>query len=165
MRLHSEMTPASFALHHGLKAVYAPQPVFVDGYWPAKHIDKVFNSGPANNPHGGETSFFGWKNVVFFHRYFTRFSFLWAAAFPQELYRSRMGWSMYQDGLELDSSVWEGKHGRMILPAMFLHPIKDLSEAPQKIRRQVVTSFDSLVVGQVECGHDTKLLFVCILLL
>jgi len=147
MGIHSEMTPTTFALLHGLKAVYAPQPVFVDGQWTAKHIDQVFNRGPKNNPHGGKTSFLGFSNVVFFHRYLTRFSFLWAAVFPQELYRSWMGWSIYRDSDEGERSQWEAKNGHMVLPAMFLHPVKDLSEAPQQPLRHSVDSFQSYIVG------------------
>ncbi|KAJ8130185.1 hypothetical protein O1611_g3445 [Lasiodiplodia mahajangana] len=48
-RLHhsmfSEMFPSTMAFHHGLKAVFAPHPVFIDREWPQMEIDKAFNGG------------------------------------------------------------------------------------------------------------------------
>ncbi len=48
-RLHhtmfSEMFPPSMALHHGLKAAYAPHPVYLDRDWDQSSIDGAFNGG------------------------------------------------------------------------------------------------------------------------
>ncbi|KAL7950384.1 hypothetical protein V8C42DRAFT_118294 [Trichoderma barbatum] len=45
--MFSEMFPPSVAFHHGLKAVYAPHPVYLDRAWDplGSSVDKVFNGG------------------------------------------------------------------------------------------------------------------------
>ena len=43
--MFSEMWPASCALHHGLKAVYVPDPEYVDRKWPTNYLQSVFNGG------------------------------------------------------------------------------------------------------------------------
>ncbi|KAL8317060.1 hypothetical protein RB597_000787 [Gaeumannomyces tritici] len=40
-----EMFPAAMALHHGLKAAYAPHPVFLDRGWDMAAADAAFNGG------------------------------------------------------------------------------------------------------------------------
>lgn len=40
----SEMWPSSTALHHGLKAVYAPHPIWFSQIWPDSYLDPVFNA-------------------------------------------------------------------------------------------------------------------------
>ena len=40
----TEMCPTSVALHHGLKAVYVPQPIWLSHEWPSFYADAVFNS-------------------------------------------------------------------------------------------------------------------------
>jgi hypothetical protein len=42
----SEMFPASMCLHHGLKAVFASQAVYMERDWPAEFAEEVFNGGP-----------------------------------------------------------------------------------------------------------------------
>jgi hypothetical protein len=46
--MSSEMWPQTVALHHGLKAVYAPHSIFLSRLWPAKAAEFVFNNGDAN---------------------------------------------------------------------------------------------------------------------
>ena len=41
----SEMWPQSTALHHGLKAVYVPHPMFMTTEWPAGAAELIFNNG------------------------------------------------------------------------------------------------------------------------
>ncbi|KAL8404147.1 hypothetical protein RB594_009128 [Gaeumannomyces avenae] len=43
--MFSEMFPAAMALHHGLKAAYAPHPVFLDRSWDMAAADAAFNGG------------------------------------------------------------------------------------------------------------------------
>ncbi|KAK3392049.1 hypothetical protein B0T20DRAFT_72438 [Sordaria brevicollis] len=43
--MFTEMFPTTMALHHGLKAVYAPHPVYLDRQWDLETIDKTFNGG------------------------------------------------------------------------------------------------------------------------
>jgi hypothetical protein len=42
--MQAEMWPTTVALHHGFKAVYAPQPIWWDRKWPALYADAVFNA-------------------------------------------------------------------------------------------------------------------------
>ncbi|KAL8813174.1 MAG: hypothetical protein Q9223_007113, partial [Gallowayella weberi] len=41
--MFSEMWPASVSLHHGLKAVYAPHPMYIDRDWPPSYLAAVMN--------------------------------------------------------------------------------------------------------------------------
>lgn len=45
-QISSEMAPQTVALIHGLKAVYAPHPVFLDRGWQSESLEKWFNPGP-----------------------------------------------------------------------------------------------------------------------
>ncbi|KAK0635784.1 hypothetical protein B0T17DRAFT_624651 [Bombardia bombarda] len=64
-RLHhgmfSEMFPASMALHHGLKAVYAPHPVYLDREWDLGEVERAFNGG-RDGSSGGRGSPFDFEN-------------------------------------------------------------------------------------------------------
>lgn len=42
--MQAEMWPATVALHHGMKAVYAPHPIWFDREWPARYTDLTFNA-------------------------------------------------------------------------------------------------------------------------
>lgn len=44
----SEMTPQTVALLHGLKAVFAPIPMFFDRDWQGESLQKFFNPGPVS---------------------------------------------------------------------------------------------------------------------
>jgi hypothetical protein len=55
----SEMTPQTVALLHGLKAVYAPMPVFFDRPWSGEQLAKWFDGGPRGES-GGPGSAMGW---------------------------------------------------------------------------------------------------------
>ncbi|KAL8903826.1 MAG: hypothetical protein Q9171_007264, partial [Xanthocarpia ochracea] len=50
--MFSEMWPASISLHHGLKAVYAPHPMYIDRDWPPSYLAAVMNGG-RNGASGG----------------------------------------------------------------------------------------------------------------
>ncbi|KAL8824176.1 MAG: hypothetical protein Q9170_008234, partial [Blastenia crenularia] len=50
--MFSEMWPASISLHHGLKAVYAPHPMYIDRDWPPTYLAAVMNAG-RNGASGG----------------------------------------------------------------------------------------------------------------
>ncbi|KAI5195487.1 MFS general substrate transporter [Aureobasidium subglaciale] len=51
----TEMWAPSIALHYGLKAVYAPHPVYYDRKWPLATADKILNAGE-NGSSGGNAS-------------------------------------------------------------------------------------------------------------
>lgn len=42
--MHPDMWPATIAFHHGLKAVYAPHPIWLDRKWPIWLLDATFNA-------------------------------------------------------------------------------------------------------------------------
>ncbi len=142
--MQAEMWPATVALQHGLKAVYAPHPIFTDRHWPAAYSAAIFDTassvdeetGAANQSrqgawteeadspynHDREHNFFGW-------------SWYYASDFPRKLYRRWLG-------MEIVSQNWgeaerveggpgaDGPHGekRMCLPGMLLHPVKNMGK-------------------------------------
>ncbi|GAB7360555.1 hypothetical protein MBLNU230_g0440t1 [Neophaeotheca triangularis] len=157
--MQAEMWPATVALHHGLKAVYAPHPIWADRRWPAWYQEAIFNSdanktarwgqefdSPYN--HDREHNFAGW-------------SWYYATEFPIVLFRRWLGWGVKDEGNGKGGSgplgqvrdwrEWEergvdvaglegvegvsgregervGGEGRMCLPGMLLHPVKQVEE-------------------------------------
>jgi hypothetical protein len=88
--MQAEMWPATVALQHGLKAVYAPHPIWTDHRWPAWYMDAVFNAdgreaarwsarGDSVYNQDREHNFAGW-------------SWYYASDFPRILYRRWLGW-------------------------------------------------------------------------
>lgn len=54
----SEMFPPTVALHHGMKGVFAPHPVFLDRAWyPFSEIDAAFNAGRDHSTSGPGSPF------------------------------------------------------------------------------------------------------------
>ena len=89
--MQAEMWPATVALHHGLKAVYAPHPIWLDHKWPAWYLDAVFNAD------GGETARWGAGADSVYNQdrehNFAGWSWYYASDFPRILYRRWLGWS------------------------------------------------------------------------
>ncbi|KAF1967262.1 hypothetical protein BU23DRAFT_484070 [Bimuria novae-zelandiae CBS 107.79] len=136
----AEMWPATVALQHGFKAVYAPHPIFADRYWPAPYAAAVFDTasivdeetggareyvqgawteqGDSPYNHDREKNFEGW-------------SWYFSSGFARRVYRRWLGW-------EVGVSVWgegesvvraeEGVGGerRVCVPGMLLHPVKKM---------------------------------------
>ncbi|KAL9118018.1 MAG: hypothetical protein Q9187_005441 [Circinaria calcarea] len=129
----SEVWPQSVALHHGLKAVYAPHSIHMDRKWPAVALDFIFNNGDApriinrfnDMPPEGEGSG-GWESVFGNEREhnFIPSTWYYRTSFATRLYKRLLGYDV--DGIGGPS--WEGEHGRFCLPPMLLHPIKDLED-------------------------------------
>lgn len=113
----SEMATDTVALLHGLKAVYAPMPVFFDRPWKPESLQKWFNPGPKGTA-GGPGSAMGWGR----EQRFQGSSWYYRAGPPQRLYNN---WIGYEDN-GIGGKAWEIKHGRPCLSAMLLHPIKDV---------------------------------------
>jgi hypothetical protein len=144
-----EMWPATVALHHGLKAVFAPHPVFVDRAWPPEYMARILNGGRNGASGGGRTSVYGdrehnMRGLTWFYN----------AGFSGNLYRRWMGLRVNNDGGEefettVDRSAddtavgsMRGGEGRMCLPPMLLHPVKevDLPVVREEGKMQVVES-------------------------
>ncbi|KAK4217162.1 hypothetical protein QBC37DRAFT_63327 [Rhypophila decipiens] len=115
----SEMMPQTIALLHGLKAVYAPMPVFFDRPWTGVQLERWFNGGPRRES-GGFGSAMGWGR----ERRFQGSTWYYRADPPQRMYNNWMG---YED-TGFGGDEWERVHGRPCLPALMFHPIKDVRE-------------------------------------
>ncbi|KAH7035327.1 uncharacterized protein B0I36DRAFT_318112 [Microdochium trichocladiopsis] len=128
-----EMWPATVALHHGLKAVFAPHPLYVDREWPTAVFGQTLNNGKNGASGGSRTSVFGERE----HN-LRGLSWFYDSGFAPNLYRRWLGLKVNNDGGEefeqvedqsrTGASVPEmrGGEGRMCLPPMLLHPIKNV---------------------------------------
>lgn len=131
--MFTEMFPPSVALHHGLKAVYAPHPVFLDRAWyPAATIDAAFNGGRDHST-SGRGSPFDLKNEHnhagaswYFNSEFAGLAWRRWLGYAQMDGRGdgggRAGEGTERGGKEEEESA-EGT-GRMCLKSMLVHPIK-----------------------------------------
>ena len=117
--MFSEMWPASVALHHGYKAVYAPHPVYIDRRWPTTYLAGVMNGGRNGASGGARTSVYGGRE----HN-FKGTTWFYDAGFAPNLWRRWLGYKVDNDGGEQEEMAGEG---RMCLPGMLLHPIKGVS--------------------------------------
>jgi hypothetical protein len=139
-----EMWPATVALHHGLKAVFAPHPVFVDRAWPPEYMARILNGGRNGASGGGRTSVYGdrehnMRGLTWFYN----------AGFSGNLYRRWMGLRVNNDGGEefemtadmsaddLTVGTMRGGEGRMCLPPMLLHPVKEVDLPVERQEVQV----------------------------
>jgi len=128
-----EMWPATTSLHHGYKAVYVPHPVYVDREWPVEYLTRILNGGRNGATGGSRTSVFGERE----HN-MRGLTWFYNSGFGRNLYRRWLGLRVNNDGGEEfettgdmtrdDSSVSEmrGGEGRMCLPPMLLHPVKEV---------------------------------------
>ncbi|KAJ5091608.1 hypothetical protein NUU61_006478 [Penicillium alfredii] len=116
--MFSEMWPATTALHHGFKAVYVPHAVYVDRRWPTKYLESVFNAGRNGASGGARTAIFGDRE----HN-FRGTTWFYSAGFSPNLWRRWLGYRVDNDGGEQHELANEG---RMCLPPMLLHPVKDV---------------------------------------
>ena len=114
--MFSEMWPASCALHHGLKAVYAPHPVYIDRNWPVAYLASVFNGGRDGASGGARASVFGDRE----HN-FRGSTWYYNAGFSPNLWRRWLGYRVDGEGGEEAELAGEG---RMCLPGVLLHPVK-----------------------------------------
>ena len=114
--MFSEMWPASIALHHGYKAVYAPHPVYIDRNWPSQYLNDVFNAGRNGATGGSRTGVFGNRE----HN-FKGTTWFYDAGFAPNLWRRWLGYKVDGDGGEKAEMAGEG---RMCLPGVLLHPVK-----------------------------------------
>jgi hypothetical protein len=126
-----EMYPASTALHYGLKAIYAPLPIYFDRDWPADHANVIFNNakvGPEGKAAGMDhgDGYFHQKGGSVFgpgEHVFRGSSYYSNAAFASYLWRRWLGHENGNEEIKWEAAGGPGG-GRMCLPMMVLHPIK-----------------------------------------
>jgi hypothetical protein len=125
MAIHSkhmftEMFPATTALHHGYKAVYVPHPVYVDRKWPTDFLAATFNGGRNGQSGGSRLSVFSEER----EHNFLGVSWYYNAGFAPNLWHRWLGYKVDNDGGEAQEMAGEG---RMCLPAMLIHPVKQVN--------------------------------------
>lgn len=123
--MSSEMWPATIALHHGLKAVYAPHPVFIDRKWPTQYLAAIFNNGRNGASGGARLSVFSEER----QHNFLGTTWYYNAGFAPNLWKRWLGYKVDNDGGEEEELAGEG---RMCLPAMLLHPVKQVDLVQEK---------------------------------
>lgn len=174
--MQAEQWPTTAALHHGLKAVYAPHPIWTDRKWPSWYMDAIFNADGGKLARWGQES-----DSVYAHdreHNFHGWSWYFDSAFPRVLYRRWLGWmaevgpeiqfptnplrrlggrKFEQHGVKVqvadaqgtgespsaasasssgsDELVVGGK-GRMCLPGMLLHPVKNVYRRAEAIEEE-----------------------------
>ncbi|KAF2766868.1 hypothetical protein EJ03DRAFT_344905 [Teratosphaeria nubilosa] len=106
-----EMWPPTACFHHGLKAVYAPQPVYFDRDWELGYMNGVFNY-----PKEIWDSPFGWGE----HNLLGS-SFYYNSGFSGALWRRWLGMSENGEGGRKEEE--EGT-GRMCIRGTLHHPVK-----------------------------------------
>ncbi|KAI1661382.1 hypothetical protein F4813DRAFT_385915 [Daldinia decipiens] len=128
-----EMWPGTVALQHGYKAVFVPHPLYVDREWPTEIFERTLNNGKNGATGGARTSVFGQRehNLI-------GLTWFYNSGFAPNLYRRWLGLKVNNDGgeefeLTADESKngtnvneMRGGEGRMCLPPMLLHPVKDV---------------------------------------
>ncbi|KAG5938575.1 hypothetical protein E4U53_007975 [Claviceps sorghi] len=131
-----EMWPATVALQHGYKAVAAPHPIYVDRRWPVDYMAQMYNAGRDGSSGGSRTSVFGERE----HN-LRGLSWFYNSGFAPNLYRRWVGLKVNNDGGQdfertADESrerhggggvgAMRGGEGRMCMPPMLLHPVKNV---------------------------------------
>jgi hypothetical protein len=124
--MFSEMWPASCALHHGFKAVYTPHPVFIDRKWPVPYLASVFNGGRNGQSGGSRMSVFSDER----QHNFRGTTWYYDAGFAPNLWKRWLGFRIDNDGGEAEEVAGEG---RMCLPAVLLHPVKQVDLVLEKL--------------------------------
>ncbi|KAJ9156532.1 Major facilitator superfamily transporter [Pleurostoma richardsiae] len=130
--MFSEMFPASMALHHGLKAAYAPHPVYLDRRWELDAVDAAFNGGRDAST-SGSGSPFDLRNE---HNH-KGTSWYYNSEFAGLLWRRWLGYAQMDGRGDNGGRAGEGSlrggrdeesspsgSGRLCLRSMLVHPIK-----------------------------------------
>ncbi|KAJ5996001.1 Protein of unknown function DUF3405 [Penicillium canescens] len=120
--LASEMSPISWALYYGLKAVQIPHPVYHESKWDPQVLNRRANPGEPGMVNAGIDSIWSWDkhNDIIYNT-----TFMFNSKFSEKLYRAWMGF----DGAE----EWEKENSRLCLPPIFLHPVKNLESKKRKV--------------------------------
>lgn len=104
----SEATPETFTLLLGLKGVYAPHPMYIDGGWTPEEMNELFNAGPASNLGGGEPSIYhsAWAHKDIFQ------ALTWWWPIPGHSHE------------HYPKKIWQAYLTGACVPPMLLHPMK-----------------------------------------
>ncbi|CAG8376846.1 unnamed protein product [Penicillium salamii] len=122
--LASEMTGASWALFHGLKAVFVPHPIYADGQWTPQELARIYNPGPPENINGGSDSIWNFDHI--FDHITYQLSYMFTTHSAENLYRRWLGFRTAEhDG---GKTISEDQFGRHCFPSMFLHTIKNTAQ-------------------------------------
>ncbi|KAJ5503819.1 hypothetical protein N7463_006693 [Penicillium fimorum] len=113
--LASEMSPISWALYYGLKAVQVPQPVYHDTKWDPEELNRRANPGEPGKVNAGLDSIWSWAkhDDILYNT-----TFMFDSKFSERLYRAWMGYDSAKE--------WEKGNPRLCLPPIFLHPVKNV---------------------------------------
>lgn len=87
--LASEMSPTSWALYYGLKAVQVPQPIYHAHYTDPIELNRRANSGKPGAISGGPNSIWSWGQH---NDILMRTSYMFGSEFPDKLYRAWLGY-------------------------------------------------------------------------
>ncbi|CAG8407000.1 unnamed protein product [Penicillium salamii] len=116
------MSAPSWAFLHGFKAVHVPQPIYVDGKWTSAEMARIFNRGTPENINGGQFSIWNWDHKFDYLWY--RLSFMVATQTAEDMFRRWLGFPP-NPSRHLSGERDEPANGRMCLPFMLLHTIKN----------------------------------------
>ncbi|KAF3933202.1 hypothetical protein ABW20_dc0104388 [Dactylellina cionopaga] len=112
----AEMWPATVALHHGLKAVYAPHPIWFERDWEdMAYVERVFNGGTKGST--VKESVYGINE----HN-FSGTTWFFNSRWARMLYRRWLGYEDNGGGREADK-----EHGNICLNGVLLHPVKEVT--------------------------------------
>lgn len=88
LSLVSEMTPASMALYHGLKAVQIPQPIYHAQEWDPVELDRRANTGVPGAISAGQDSIWTWDLA---HDILKNMTYMFDSDFSGRLYQAWLG--------------------------------------------------------------------------
>ncbi|KAI5808049.1 hypothetical protein DFH27DRAFT_478406 [Peziza echinospora] len=111
----TEMWPATCALHHGMKAVYIPHPVYMDRKWPSLYLEKTFNHGVGGSTGGRRESVFGPRE----HN-FAGTTWYYNSVFGPELYGKWVGGG--------GKGMGKGEKEGMCMRGVLVHPVKNVPD-------------------------------------
>jgi hypothetical protein len=142
--MQAEMWPSTVALQHGLKAVYAPHPIFNDRHWPAAYSEAIFDTASSVNEDTGEAiesrqgAWCEEADSPYNHDRefnFQGWSWYFASRFPRNLYRRWLNWPIVKQQWGEEEKIdggdgFDGKlqEERMCMPGMLLHPVKRMKK-------------------------------------
>ncbi|CAG8048752.1 unnamed protein product [Penicillium salamii] len=137
--LASEMSPISWALYYGLKAVQIPHPIYHDFHWDPVELNLCANPGEPGKVNAGKDSIWSWgqRDDIILNS-----TFMFNSKFAEKLYRAWLGYdgaeevSFYRPFFRncncIDYVQWETRNPPLCLPPIFLHPVKNLEPVKTK---------------------------------